>query len=479
MAKICIICEGSYPYVVGGVSSWVHDLIQINKEHEFALLCIIPSEEFAVEKYELPENVREVKNIVLNPEHEVSTLKIMKNNFLRDKTLEERFKKAMNFKEVEPRESLEVMDELTGGKFGNPKEIIVSKLYWNSLVGHYNSSYDDTNYNVFYWTHRNIFLNLLSLMTEEIPEADVYHSVATGYAGFISAVAGQRNMGKVLLTEHGIYPREREEEILGSPWIEKNFKETWVDFFYYLSKLTYTYADEIVSLFEYNKNLQIEYGADRKKCTVITNGVDIERFQRIEKKSRKGFNVGSVFRVVPIKDVKMMLKAIKTAKRRMKDANFYLIGPTDENEEYYDECLKLMRDLNMESYVTFTGKSNVDEYYEFLDLLLLSSISEGQPLSILEGMASGIPVIATDVGNCREILIGKKDIGEAGIIVPPTSYTDLAEAMVKLYQNRDRLKEMGDNGIEIVKKYYRRDEFIRRYKELYERLGEGDGRNRI
>ncbi len=57
MAKICMICEGAYPYVVGGVSSWVDDFIRSNREHQFILLCLIPNEEFAVRKYVLPENV--------------------------------------------------------------------------------------------------------------------------------------------------------------------------------------------------------------------------------------------------------------------------------------------------------------------------------------------------------------------------------------------------------------------------------------
>ena len=115
---------------------------------------------------------------------------------------------------------------------------------------------------------------------------------------------------------------------------------------------------------------------------------------------------------------------------------------------------------------------DVKEYYSFLDLLLLTSISEGQPLSILEGLASGIPFIATDVGNCREILNGWTDVGKAGVIIPPTSYTDLGKELIKLYQNKNRLKEYAENGKIIVKKYYTKDFYINRYKEIYKKLGE-------
>lgn len=472
MAKICMICEGAYPYVVGGVSSWVDDFIRSNREHQFILLCLIPSEEFAVRKYVLPENVTEVRNILLNPQLDASSLRIARNNLFKRKEWEGEIEEAMDFKSIAPERSLEIMDRVVGEGFGNPFEIVASKVFWRALERHYRKGYENTNYNIFYWTYRNIFLNLFALMEEEIPEADIYHSLATGYAGFIASVAGYRGMGKVVLTEHGIYPREREEEILNAPWIEKNFKEIWVEFFYYLSRVAYHYSHRVISLFDYNKRFQIESGALPEKCEVIPNGVDIERFERIEREDRDGFNVGAVLRVVPIKDVKMMLKAIKVAKRKVHNARFYLIGPTDENEDYYRECLLLVRGLGMDEYVEFTGEADVDKYYSFLDLLLLTSISEGQPLCILEGMATGIPVVATDVGNCREILTEKSEIGEAGVVVPPTSYTAFAEAIVKLYQNRGRLRVLGENGRRIVKEYYLRGKSISRYKRIYERLGE-------
>ncbi len=427
MAKICMICEGAYPYVVGGVSSWVDDFIRSNREHQFILLCLIPNEEFAVRKYVLPENVTEVRNILLNPQLDASSLRIARNNLFKRKEWEGEIEEAMDFKGIAPERSLEIMDRVVGEGFGNPFEIVASKVFWRALERHYRKGYENTNYNIFYWTYRNIFLNLFALM---------------------------------------------EEEILNAPWIEKNFKEIWVEFFYYLSRVAYHYSHRVISLFDYNKRFQIESGALPEKCEVIPNGVDIERFEGIEREDRDGFNVGAVLRVVPIKDVKMMLKAIKVARRKVHNARFYLIGPTDENEDYYRECLLLVRGLGMDEYVEFTGEADVDKYYSFLDLLLLTSISEGQPLCILEGMATGIPVVATDVGNCREILTEKSEIGEAGVVVPPTSYTAFAEAIVKLYQNRGRLRVLGENGRRIVKAYYLREKSISRYKRIYERLGE-------
>lgn len=472
MAKICLICEGSYPYVVGGVSSWIQDLIRSNEEHEFSILCIIPSEEFAQVKYDIPKNVSIIKNVFLDKNYEAKNYNVFKNRYNLTDEINKKLKRSFDFKNIKSHIFFQLIDEFSKKKYGNPLEIVISKRFWEMMVEYYNENYKGIEFNIFYWTYRNIFLNLISLSQEELPKADIYHPVATGYSGYLGALAGFRKMGKVVLTEHGIYPREREEEVIGANWIEKNFKSIWINFFYFLSKLTYDYSDRVITLFNHNKNLQIEIGADAKKCFVIPNGIDSKVYNEIEYIKKPGFNIGSVLRVVPIKDVKMMLKGYKVALSRLKDAHLYLIGPTEENEEYYKECLQLAKDLGLEPYITFTGRVNVKEYYNFLDLLLLTSLSEGQPLSILEGLASGIPFISTDVGNCREILREKYDIGEAGLIVPPTAYVELGEAIVFLYQNRDKLNGMKEVGKKIVEKYYTKESFIKSYKKIYEDLSE-------
>lgn len=470
MAKICLICEGSYPYVVGGVSSWIQELVKSNEEHLFSIVCIIPNLDFAKIKYEIPKNVTEIKNIILDKNYEISPFKVFKNRF-KFKKLEEEIEKILNFNNLNSEEVIKIIEKISDKKYGNPLEIIINKSFWNSLLKYYKQNYNGIGFNTFYWTYRNIFLNLISLSQEELPKADIYHPVATGYSGYVSALGKIKNGGSLLLTEHGIYPREREEEVIGAKWIEKDFKKIWIDFFYFLSRLTYDECDKIISLFDYNKELQIENGADSKKCEVVPNGIDIESYSKVIREKREGFNIGSVLRVVPIKDVKMMLKGFKMALPKLRNTKLFLIGPTEENEEYYNECLELVENLDLKDYVTFTGRADVKDYYKFLDFLMLTSISEGQPLSILEGLACGIPFIATDVGNCREILKEKSE-GEAGIIVPPTSYSDLGDAIVSLFQNREKINEMGKNGKEIVKKYYSKKKFIDSYKKLYEELGE-------
>ncbi|KDE73793.1 GT4 family glycosyltransferase PelF [Fusobacterium necrophorum] len=472
MKTICFICEGAYPYVVGGVSAWVHELIRSNPQHRFKVLCIIPNENFAKLKYQIPKNVIEIKNIIMDPYLNFSYTSVLRDSLYEDEEKKKSISEMLSFQINEGEGKLLEMEKVFSKNIGKPLEIILSKEYWNSLLEHYFNHYKKGKFSTYYWTYRNIILNLLTIGQEKIPEADIYHSVTTGYAGFVGALAAYRKQGKFLLTEHGIYPREREEEILGADWVDKAFKSIWIEYFYFLSQLTYQYCDKIVSLFEYNRNIQLQYGAPLEKTVVIPNGVDEEIYGNISFQKKDGFHIGAVLRVVPIKDIKMMIKGFRMVIDKMPDAKLWIIGPTDEDEEYFEECKDLVENLDMEKYITFTGRVDVREYYSFLDLLLLTSISEGQPLSILEGLSSGIPFIATDVGNCCEILQGKKEIGEAGLIIPPTSYIALGEALLKLYKNEKKLKEFSENGKKIVQKYYTKKYFIGQYRKLYEELGD-------
>ena len=469
MAKICIICEGNYPYVTGGVSSWVDHLIKMSKgKHEFYIVALIPNQEFAKMKYELPENVIEVVNIVLN-QFEVPRNKLeYRAKITIDLEIKERVEQLLNFNELTSEQLIENIEFFSKYNKRQQLNLVLNETFWEGIVEYYNKNKFEKGLNLFYWTYRNLFLNLISLGIVKLPEADIYHSVSTGYAGILTALVNYRKKGKTLITEHGIYSREREEDILGSSWIDKKFKEEWIGYFNTMCEAGYKYSDKVVTLFEYNRQYEISHGADEKITAVIPNGIDVEEFSSLEKYKKESFSIGSVLRVVPIKDIKMMLKGFKIVASRIKNIHLYIIGPTDENKEYYEECVNLMDELELNNRVTFTGKTDVKEYYKFLDLFILTSILEGQPLSVLEALASKIPCITTDVGDCREILTEKTEVGQAGMVVSPTSYRELAKGIINLYNDKEKREQMGENGLKIVEKYYKNEYFEKSYEDLYE-----------
>ena len=133
--------------------------------------------------------------------------------------------------------------------------------------------------------------------------------------------------------------------------------------------------------------------------------------------------------------------------------------------------------------VEFLGLVNIKEHLPEVDLLLLSSISEGQPLAVLEGMAAGIPYVTTNVGDCRALLEGEREddhFGPAGLVVPVMNSEAMARAILRLIRDPKRMRRMGQAGRKRVEAYYSRQDMLDAYREIYERLKEaGHGRNRI
>lgn len=135
----------------------------------------------------------------------------------------------------------------------------------------------------------------------------------------------------------------------------------------------------------------------------------MENLQNIPGKTEEDegkINIGAVLRVTPIKDVKTMIQAFGFAKEKDDRLKLWIMGPWEEDREYAEECFQLVSDMEIPD-VVFTGRINIRDYLGRMDVTILTSISEGQPLTILESYAAHKPVIATDVGNCYGLIYGK------------------------------------------------------------------------
>lgn len=118
-----------------------------------------------------------------------------------------------------------------------------------------------------------------------------------------------------------------------------------------------------------------------------------------------------------------------------------MVGPADEDARYGAECQDLVRHLGLDDCLRFTGPVAVDDYLPQLDVVVLTSISEAQPLVILEAGAAGIPSVATDVGACREMIYGSPTenppLGPGGEVTPLANPTATAQAVARLLADRE------------------------------------------
>ena len=238
-----------------------------------------------------------------------------------------------------------------------------------------------------------------------------------------------------------------------------------------MSKMAYDRAELVTSLYGRARELQVDLECPQEKTMVIPNGIQVERFQGLLGKTEaeeEEIYVGAVFRVTPIKDVKTLIQAFGFAKEQESRLKLWIMGPWDNDDGYAQECFDMVGVMGI-SDVIFTGKVDVREYYGKMDMMILTSISEGQPLTILESFAAHKPVIATDVGDCSGLILGNEGdrFGEAGIITHIMNVGEITQAILTLARDKRRRMQMGENGYHRVTATYRMETMLHAYGEVY------------
>lgn len=492
-ADVCLILEGTYPYVTGGVSSWVNQLIKALPDIKFGLVTIIPTHEVYGEfKYVLPDNILWIQKICihekgLSSKSKWSTYgqKLQAINKLEHFYSEIYQGRMKNFDEI----FRAFIDEDT--RIFSPENFLHDRAVWELIKTRYLKNASETSFLDYFWNFRFVHLPVLNLISSPIPKAGVYHTVSTGYAGLFAALCKIKWGAPVMITEHGIYTRERRIEIDQADWIADQIidrphvatetsviRKMWNSLFSAMSLIAYEYCDTIITLYEGNRKLQIAEGAPIHKTSIIPNGIDLSGYKpginafdtKMEYNTDRP-RVGFMGRVVSIKDVKTFIRAAAIVHREFPDCVFPVMGPYDEEPEYYDECIELTNFLGLEGSLEYTGRVDAAKEYQRLDMLVLTSISEAMPLVTLEGYACGIPCIATDVGACSELIYGRvpEDValGPSGAVTQVGKPEKTAEQIIRLLKSSILRKKMGRAGYERVHRFYNKGDLDFAYHSLY------------
>jgi len=277
-------------------------------------------------------------------------------------------------------------------------------------------------------------------LIDRMPDARVYHSLSTGLAGLVGAETAREREGVYLLTEHGLAWREARLGISGcKPHISgckphrtagRMDKEQWAAFVEASARHAYERAAATTTVCASNVRLQRTQGADPRRLRVIPNSVaqpDMSEDRTTPFPTVRGQTpefpghkesvwthprIGFVGRVVAIKDIETFLRACRLVADELPAAEFAVVGPLDHEPDYAEACIDLAASLGLQDRIVFAGETDVEPWYERLDAVVLTSLSEAQPLVLLEAMAAGVSVVATAVGGCPDL------VGGAGLLTP-------------------------------------------------------------
>ena len=238
-------------------------------------------------------------------------------------------------------------------------------------------------------------------------------------------------------------------------------------------RLLFTLSNRIIAVSKYTAGKALEMpGAKRTKIDVIYNGIELDRFRRKVDRCQVRRSLGvptgvpwilNVGNLYPVKGQLHLLRAFALTHMVSPDAVLSIFGRGAMETELRSEIQK----LGLQKHVFLHGfREDIDDLLGASDLFVLSSLSEGLPLSLLEAMASGVPVIATDVGGIAEIVFP----GKTGTLVPAGKEVPLAEALTRAISNPDEGHAMAENASRLLEEYFSLKVLCEKYEAVYKFL---------
>lgn len=237
-----------------------------------------------------------------------------------------------------------------------------------------------------------------------------------------------------------------------------------------IAKYLYKKADAIISVSEDLKKILVNnIGIKSENIETILNGVDIGRFSVNSDLSKvreelgilpTDLVVGTVGRMVPIKNQASLIRSFSEVLKHIPGAKLLLIGDGPLRSKLEEIALSIVA----KSSIVFAGqRDDVDKVLKIMHIFVLPSLSEGMSNVILEAMAAGLPVIASNVGDNNK-LVKNNDTGK---ILDSLDIQDISNAIIDLLSNKEKAKKMGARGKEYVVQHYSLDKMVKEYEEMY------------
>ncbi|MCS7001334.1 MAG: GT4 family glycosyltransferase PelF [Dehalococcoidia bacterium] len=296
-----------------------------------------------------------------------------------------------------------------------------------------------------------------------IPDVTLVHASATGLASIPGIVAKLERGTPFVLTEHGVYLRERMLAWAKDP--RRSFlKQFAIRVMRRLVEASYAAADLIAPVSAWNVRWERQLGAHPDRIMPIANGVDPNRFSPQPFPPADPPTLVWVGRIDPLKDLITLVEAMAIVRKTLPNARIKLFGKAPRGNEGYDAHVRArVRALKLEHSVQFMGfASSPETAYAQGHAVVLSSISEGQPFSVIEAMLCGRPMIATGVGGVPEV------IADCGLIARPRDPHGLAEACLAVLQSPDVYETLGAKARERALAHYTLGRFVESYRSVYQ-----------
>ena len=509
---VAIVMESTYPYLKGGVSAVVHDIITGNPDLTFGIIHITwDSHSPLKDLYGMPDNVAWVRVLYLSmEEHQEDFLRArprdLRMNRRQRRELSRRILGAM-LSLAQDGQTEPLWDLISEGLSASRRYPVWAILGTREFMEAYHDMMPDLGMSMtdIFWCLRDFFSLAYAVLAEPVPRAQVYHAHTTGYAMLLGVNAAREHGTKVLLTEHNLYVRDTVNTLLERR-LDLNVRLTdyrtfdvtgrermWMAWWLEMGRLCYPYAYASTYLYPRAITEANELGGDAGRAIVIPNGIVTSEFDAsyaarlaaIEEIKKEGadkhlWKLVYIARVVPIKGLLDMIDSVRLMVDRGLNIHLDVCGPTEHMPSYFEQCLTRIVEQGLESVITIRGTVKVRELLPEFDLFVLPSYNEGLPVVSLETMGAGIPTVSTDVGAVRSVVedLIVTDDGQTwdpcGIIIEPGDPTVMADKVQEVISDVDLYERLSLNARGRVEAAYDLVKVNASYNTIYRQGGAGE-----
>ncbi|WP_277093274.1 GT4 family glycosyltransferase PelF [Alicyclobacillus mali (ex Roth et al. 2021)] len=481
VSDVLLATEGTYPYTLGGVSAWADRLIRGLADQRFTVYAVVANPG-ATPRYALPENVDRLLMVPLwgtDRHEEFSWNPQMSWNLGARKSFQRDFLPAYEafltacLRPAEARldEALAALRVMAAfAERGNMKYALRHGKTWDILRSRLSEHPLFRHLNLFEAVDiGKLLYRYLAPLAFPVPEARIYHASAAAFCALPLVMAKERHHRPLLVTEHGVYYRER---LLSIGRMERA-----APYRYFLSslyglvvRLVYQAADSVAPVAKFNALWEQKLGVPPERIHPIPNGVDPRAFHitRNPGSGNQPLRLVMIARIDPLKDIHTAIRAMRSlhetygSRPELVGATLTIYGPAPD-PAYEASCRDLVREYRLENVVRFAGPTDdVNGALNSGDIAVMSSSSEGFPYAAVEAVMAGRPIVATNVGGMSEIVQPPY-----GILVPPRRPRELADAIARLAADRGQLAALGRLGRDRMLAEFTLDRFLDRYRAWY------------
>ncbi|MCD6460110.1 glycosyltransferase [bacterium] len=298
----------------------------------------------------------------------------------------------------------------------------------------------------------SLIKNFAKLLTDK--KVDIVHAHQyTPYFYSVLASFFSKRKPAVIFTEHG---RHQPDKVRPKRVV--------------FNKILQFFTNKYTGVAKFSKDSLVQFEKiSKKRIEVIYNGIDLEKFpekfSKSEIRKKLGFNlndklIGIIARLDPIKDHKSLIEAVSIIKDKFSNCKLLIVGDGPMREHLEKQTEK----LNLKKNIVFLGmRTDVPDILMALDIFVLPSIMEAASVTLLEAMSASLPVIASNAGGNKEIVVD----GVTGILVEPQNPDQIAGALERLFTDKTSAENMGLAGRQRVEQNFTFDKMIEQYKNLY------------